>query len=90
MTNELNLPGADTVVKTVTTYARDLAERVVWTFLGGSTAVIVASSGPTEMFHATFWEAVGTGGVAAVVALVKGLVARWRGATNSASLAKGV
>jgi hypothetical protein len=42
------------------------------------------------MFHASFWEAAGTGGVAAVVALVKGLVARWRGAVNSASLAKGV
>ncbi|MGW0581133.1 hypothetical protein ACWD25_35490 [Streptomyces sp. NPDC002920] len=88
--SDLNLPDVDTVVKTASTYARDLAERIVWTFLGGTTAVIVASSGPTEMFHASFWEAVGTGGVAAVVSLVKGLVARWRGATNSASLAKGV
>lgn len=88
--SEINLPDTQTVVKTAGTYARDLAERVVWTFLGGSTAVIVASSGPTEMFHASFWEAVGTGGAAAVVSLVKGLVARWRGATNSASLAKGV
>jgi hypothetical protein len=88
--SDLNLPDTNTVVKTAATYARDLAERIVWTFLGGTTAVIVASSGPTEMFHASFWEAAGTGGVAAVVALVKGLVARWRGAVNSASLAKGV
>ena len=84
-----NLPNADTVVKTASTYARDLAERVVWTFLGG-TAAVVAAAGPADIFHATFWQAVGTGGFAAVVSLGKGLLARWRSVTNSASTAKGV
>jgi hypothetical protein len=87
--SEINLPEVDTVVKTATTYARDLAERIVWSFLGGTTAVVVAA-GPADMFHASFWQAAGTGGLAAAVSLVKGLAARWRGATNSASTAKGV
>lgn len=87
--SDLNLPNVDTVVKTAGTYARDLAERVIWTFLGGTTAVVVAS-GPADMLHASFWQAAGTGGLAAVVSLLKGLAARWRGATNSASTAKGV
>ncbi|ELP67627.1 hypothetical protein STRTUCAR8_08540 [Streptomyces turgidiscabies Car8] len=87
--SDLNLPAVDTVVKTAATYGRDLAERIIWTFLGGTTAVVVAS-GPADMFHASFWQAAGTGGVAAVISLVKGLAARWRGATNSASTAKGV
>ncbi|MFG2780838.1 hypothetical protein ACGFY7_23660 [Streptomyces prunicolor] len=87
--SEINLPEVDTVVKTAATYARDLAERIVWSFLGGTTAVVVAA-GPADMFHASFWQAVGTGGLAAVVSLGKGLAARWRGATNSASTAKGV
>jgi hypothetical protein len=87
--SEINLPEVDTVVKTATTYARDLAERIVWSFLGGTTAVVMAA-GPADMFHASFWQAAGTGGLAAAVSLVKGLAARWRGATNSASTAKGV
>lgn len=87
--SELNLPEVDTVVKTAATYARDLAERIVWSFLGGTTAVVVAA-GPADMFRASFWQAAGTGGLAAAVSLVKGLAARWRGATNSASTAKGV
>jgi hypothetical protein len=87
---EYTLSGeAETVIKTAGTYARDLAERVTWTFLGG-TAAVVTASGPADMFHASFWQAVGTGGLAAVVALGKGLLARWRGAANSASTAKGV
>jgi len=88
--SEINFPSdAETVIKTAATYGRDLAERVVWSFLGGTTAVVVAA-GPSDMFHASFWQAVGVGGYAAVVSLGKGLVARWRGATNSASTAKGV
>lgn len=84
------LPGdAETVLKTAGAYGRDLAERVVWTFLGGTTAVITAA-GPADMFHASLWQAVGTGGIAAVVSLVKGLAARWRDVRNSASLARGV
>lgn len=87
---DISLPGdVETVVKTAKTYGRDLAERVIWTFLGG-TAAVVTASGPADMFHASWWQAAGTGGIAAVVALVKGLVARYRGASNSASFAKGV
>ena len=88
--SEINLPGdAETVVKTAATYGRDLAERVVWSFLGGTTAVITAA-GPADMFHASLWQAVGAGGIAAAVSLLKGLAARYRGATFSASSAKGV
>jgi len=84
-----SLPSVNTVVKTAATYGRDLTERVIWTFLGGTAAVVVAS-GPADMFHASFWQAAGTGGLAAVVSLAKGFVARWRGSSNSASTAKGV
>lgn len=84
-----SLPDVNTVVKTAKTYGRDLAERVVWSFLGGTTAV-VAASGPADMFHASFWQAAGVGGLAAVVSLVKGLGARWVGLRNSASTASGV
>jgi hypothetical protein len=80
------LPDVNTALKTAKTYAVDLGERVVWSFLGGTVAVIVAA-GPADMFNATFWQAAGTGGVAAVVSLVKGLVARGIGAANSASTA---
>ncbi|MEU8710928.1 hypothetical protein [Streptomyces sp. NPDC048663] len=87
---DISLPGdAETVVKTAGTYARDLAERVIWSFLGGTIAVLVGA-GPADMFHASLWQAAGTGGIAAVVSLGKGLAARWRSTTNSASLAKGV
>ncbi|MCX5335487.1 hypothetical protein [Streptomyces sp. NBC_00140] len=84
-----SLPNVDTVVKTANTYARDLTERVIWTFLGGTTAVITAA-GPVDMLHASFWEAVGVGGLAAVVSFAKGLGARLVGAKNSASTASGV
>lgn len=84
-----SLPDVDTVVKTATTYAKDLTERVIWTFLGGTAAVITAA-GPADMLNVSFWEAVGVGGMAAVVSLVKGLVARLVGAKNSASTASGV
>ena len=84
-----SLPDVNTVVKTAATYGKDLAERVIWTFLGGTTAVVVAS-GPADVLHASFWQAVATGGVAAVVSLVKGLAARGFGSTNSASTVPGV
>ncbi|MFB6977676.1 hypothetical protein [Streptomyces scopuliridis] len=87
--SDLSLPGADTVVKTAATYARDLAERVVWTFLGSAGAVALAA-GPASMFSASFWETVGTAGVAAAVSLLKGVAARAFGSKNSASTASGV
>ncbi|MGW2210108.1 hypothetical protein [Streptomyces sp. NPDC001781] len=86
---EINLPNADTVVKTASTYARDLTERVIWTFLGAAGAVALAG-GPADMLHVSFWEGAGTAGLAAAVSLVKGVAARMIGARNSASTAAGV
>ena len=85
-----SLPDVNTVIKTARTYAKDLAERVLWTFLATVSGVLLAA-GPADMFHASFWQAVGTAGVAAVVSLVKGFLARGIGGVkNSASTASGV
>ncbi|MEW2578333.1 holin [Streptomyces syringium] len=77
------------VIKTGKTYARDLAERVIWTFLVAAAGVALAA-GPGNMFDVSFWQAVGTAGIAAVGSLLKGLVARVVGDRNSASTATGV
>lgn len=74
------------LIKTASTYAKDLAERIVSTFLQAFLAGVTV----TAPFDLSMWRAAGLGGVAAGYALVKGLVARWRDVTNSASLAKGV
>jgi hypothetical protein len=87
--SELHLPAAETVVKTARTYAVDLIERIIWTFLGAAGAVALAA-GPADMLSVSFWEGVGTAGLAAVVTLVKGLVARLVGQKNSASTAPSV
>jgi hypothetical protein len=84
--SEINLSN---VVKTSKAYARDLAERALATFVVAAGGVAVAA-GPADMFHASFWETVGAAGIAAAGSLLKGFVARAFGATNSASLAKGV
>ncbi|MDT0306138.1 hypothetical protein RM780_04065 [Streptomyces sp. DSM 44917] len=84
-----NFPTPDdvtTVVRTAGTYARDLAERVVFTFLATAAGLFVAAE-PADMFEVGFWQGVGTASFAAVVSLVKGLIARFRGDRNSASLA---
>ncbi|MDX2702136.1 hypothetical protein PV350_04655 [Streptomyces sp. PA03-6a] len=86
MSSSLNLPGTDTIVKNAATYGRDLAERVTTTFLEGFLGGVVV----TTPFDGHMWQAAAIGGVSAAVSLVKGLVARWRSVTNSASLAKGV
>lgn len=78
-----------TVVKTAQTYARDLGERVVWTFLTSAGAVALAA-GPGDMFSASLWETVGAAGIAAVGSLLKGLFAKVVGEKNSASTASGV
>ncbi|MFE3485074.1 hypothetical protein [Streptomyces griseus] len=80
------LPTTETVIKGAKTYARDLAERVVSTFLQAFVSGLVL----TQPFDIGMWQAAGVAGVAAAGALVKGIVARWRDVTNSASLAKGV
>ena len=86
MAQPIHLPDAQTVLKTGTTYARDLLERVLTTFLQATIGGIVI----TQPLDGSMWYAAGAGGVGAVLALLKGLVARWRDVTNSASLAKGV
>lgn len=87
--SEINLPRAETVVKTARTYAVDLIERIVWTFLGAAGAVALAA-GPADMLSVSLWEGAATAGLAAVVTLVKGIAARLIGAKNSASTAAGV
>ncbi|MEU8906496.1 hypothetical protein [Streptomyces mirabilis] len=84
-----SLPNVQTVVKTAQTYAIDLAERVIWTFLTAAGGVALAA-GPASMFSASFWQTVGVAGIAAAGSLVKGLFARVVGAKNSASTAASV
>lgn len=87
MTPELpSLPSTQTVVKTASTYARDLAERVGTTFLQSFIGGIVI----TQPLNGSMWYAAASGGVGAVLSLLKGLLARARSVTNSASLADGV
>ncbi|WP_329163914.1 hypothetical protein OHB49_28790 [Streptomyces sp. NBC_01717] len=78
------LPTPETVLKTGKTYARDLAERVSATFVVAAAGVAIAA-GPADMFHASFWESVAAGGIAAAGSLVKGMLARAFGSKNSAS-----
>lgn len=84
-----DIPPLDDVVKTAQTYAKDLAERVVWTFLVAAGGVAVAA-GPADMLNASFWQTVATAGVVAVGTLVKGVLARFVGEKNSASTVSGV
>jgi hypothetical protein len=85
----MSTPDFPAIGKTAATYAKDLGERVVWTFVVASGGVALAA-GPADMFHASFWQTVGTAGIAAVGSLVKGLAARLMGDKNSASTASGV
>jgi hypothetical protein len=87
--SNIDIPRAETVVKTGGTYARDLVERVLATFLVAAAGVAVAA-GPGDMFNASFWETVAAAGIAAAGSLLKGLFARVVGTRNSASAAPGV
>lgn len=78
-----------TILRTAGTYARDLAERVIATFVVAAAGVALAA-GPADMFHASFWETVAAAGIAAAGSLLKGLAAKLFGDSNSASVAKGV
>lgn len=84
-----NSADVSAVVKTAGTYARDLAERVVWTGLTASAGVAIAA-GPGDMFSASFWQTLGVAGLAAAGSLVKGLIARFVGNENSASTSPSV
>lgn len=75
-----------------TRYAKDLTERVVWTFLQAFGAVLVASGwfsvdGVTDL---SIVQKAGVGGAAAVLALLKGVLAKRVGDPNSASTASDV
>ncbi|MEU4502671.1 hypothetical protein [Streptomyces sp. NPDC024089] len=84
--SEFPLPSTQTVIKGAKTYARDLAERVLATFLQAFVGGLVLTA-PLDL---AMWQAAAVAGVAAAGSLLKGLLARWRDVTNSASLAKGV
>lgn len=84
--SDLNIPDAQTVVKTAKTYGRDLLERVLSTFLQSFIAGVII----TQPLNGSMWYAALTGGIGAVLALLKGFAARWRDLTNSASFARGV
>lgn len=82
-----SIPG--TVLKTAATYAKDVAERTLATFVVAASGIGLAA-GPADMFHATFWETMGAAGIAAAGSLLKGMAARAFGDKNSASLARDV
>jgi hypothetical protein len=65
-------------------YLKDLAERVVSSFVGGALSVIGLSG--VDAFHLDWKAALGVGGGAALVSLLKGLVARGVGDPGTASL----
>ncbi|MFG2976311.1 hypothetical protein ACGFYY_25425 [Streptomyces sp. NPDC048331] len=82
-------PPANIIVKTGKTYAKDVAERTLWTFAAATGGLLVAS-GPADMLHGSFWQSVGTAGLIAAGTFLKGLAARVVGDPNSASTARGV
>lgn len=86
MSDAISLPDPGTIARTAGAYARDLAERVISTFLQAFIGGLVV----TQPFDLGMWQAAALAGIAAAASLVKGLIARWRDVTNSASLAKGI
>jgi hypothetical protein len=87
MSTDFPTPAA--VVKSARTYLRDLGERVLTSFVGGAVAAALAA-GPLGLLHASAWQSVAVGGLAAVVSLLKGLAAKGVGDKHSASSAPGV
>lgn len=67
-------------------FLKDLRERVIMTFVQGVLGSLVV----TELADKGMWLAAVGGGVAAVAALLKGLVAKTVGNRDSASLADSV
>ena len=72
---------------TIPKYYRDLAERVVATFIGTFVAALV-SSGPVNLTDLSTWQSAGLAGLGAATALVKGAVARTVGSSDSASVSR--
>lgn len=67
-------------------YVLDLAERVVFTFIGGVIGVVGVNG--ADITDLSTWEAATIAGGVAVVSLVKGLLAHYVGDKESASLVK--
>ncbi|MFE2243919.1 hypothetical protein ACFXCU_30970 [Streptomyces virginiae] len=82
-------PPAASIVKTGATFAKDVAERTLWT---GATAIggVLVAAGPANMLDLTFWKGASLVGLMAAGTFLKGLAARLVGDPNSASTAKGV
>jgi hypothetical protein len=74
------------------TYLRDLAERVITTFLTAFSGALITGGvfDVAGVRDVSAYQAAGLAGVAAVLSLVKGLVAKWVSNRESASLAPGV
>lgn len=70
-------------------YFKDLAERVISTFVLAAAGTILMS-GPVHMLSLSFWKSVALAGVVAVGSLLKGTAARGVGNKDSASLTKSV
>lgn len=79
----LDLPA---IAKTIETYALDLAERTAATAAEAFISALVLSQ-PLDL---GMWKSAALAGVAAGAAVVKGVIAKFRGDRKSASLAKGV
>ena len=90
MTTDFPGPSSATsIVRTARTFAIDLAERAVATFVVAAAGVAVAA-GPADMFSASFWQTMGAAALAAAGSFLKGVIARAAGDKNSASAAPGV
>jgi hypothetical protein len=79
-------------IRTKATYLRDLIERIVATFVQAFLAALVAGDwfNVSHLRDLSIVQAAGLSAVAAVLALVKGLVAKGISNKNSASTAPGV
>ncbi len=73
-------------------FVKDLFERVIMTFLQAFLGALIAGGvfDVTGVREVSAYEAAALAGVAAVLALIKGLVAKWVSNRQSASLAPGV
>lgn len=78
-----------------TRYVRDLIERVLWTFAQAFAGALITGGvldGISGVADITGWQAAALAGIAAVISLVKGLVAKFAVSPerDSASTAPGV
>lgn len=81
-----------TPIKTKATYVRDLIERIVSTFAVAFLGTLVTGGwfDVANIRDVSALQAAGLSAIAAVLSLIKGLVAKWVSNRDSASLAPGV